>query len=363
MKVLIPYDGTRYADNALLELGAAGLGSNDEIVVVITDVWLPESLDEVLQARSERRMNLERSGTSSYAPARRRLEEERLLSLQICKRLSLRFPMWNIRIETLNGSSLVSSEILEKIARWKPDLIILGSQSGIAETSNNSHRSDLWRVVSKAKCSVRLARTQNYHEFVSTEDPVNQTIAILTGSTVDPTFIRSVARRLWPVGSEVCLFTVLRYDLSKKKDSSSQATTIEHFKWKMPRFINASPPAKGDLDLNWGTRLLESSDLLVSTRIIEATAPLELIVQKISDLKPDCLFVADGENSFVNQIASGSDLTQSSARSLLSRSSYSLEIVRTVETVEKNDVLIERQTGLSAEHAWDNLKLSATASH
>lgn len=155
MKVLIPYDGTKNAENALLELQNAGFGQRDEILIVITDVFLPESAEEFSKACRERLLNLQRFGIYSYVPARRRLEEERFLSQQIRRRLSSDFPAWNIKIETLPGLSLVSSEVLAKAAVWKADLIILGSQEGKA--SNNGYKSSLWRIVSEAECEVRLA--------------------------------------------------------------------------------------------------------------------------------------------------------------------------------------------------------------
>lgn len=157
MKVLIPYDGTKEAENALLELQNAGFGQRDEILIVITDVFLPESAEDFSKACRERKLRLEGSGNCSYVPARRRLEEERLLSREIHRRLSSDFPAWNIKIETLPGLSLVSSEVMAKAAVWKADLIVLGSQKSEVEASSNGYKSSLWRVVSEAECEVRLA--------------------------------------------------------------------------------------------------------------------------------------------------------------------------------------------------------------
>ncbi len=161
MKVLIPYDGTKAAENALLELQNADFGQTDEIVIVITDIFLPDSAEEFSKARRRRQLKLENSGNCSYIQARRQLEEEKLLSREIHNRMSSEFPAWNVRIETLPGFSLVSSEILAKAARAKPDLIILGLQESEADSTNDAYRSGLWRVVSEAECPVRLARGNN----------------------------------------------------------------------------------------------------------------------------------------------------------------------------------------------------------
>ncbi len=167
MKVLIPYDGTREAENALLELRNLEFGETDEILVVITDVFLPESKEEFFKAKNERRLNLEKSGTCSFAPARRQFEEERFLSRQIRRRLSSDFPNLNIRIETLPNFSLVSSEILAKAAREKTDLIVLGLQENKTDTANDGYKSGLWRVAAEAECPVRFARGNNNKTAIS----------------------------------------------------------------------------------------------------------------------------------------------------------------------------------------------------
>lgn len=157
MRILIPYDGTKNAENALLELKNVEFRQDDEILIVITDVFLPESAEEFLKAKKERLLNLEKSGTCSYSPARRRLEEERFLAREIRHCLLSFFPAQNIQIKTLPGLSLVSSEVLGKAARWQADLIILGSLEGGLDATKNGYKSGLWRVALEAECSVRLA--------------------------------------------------------------------------------------------------------------------------------------------------------------------------------------------------------------
>lgn len=157
MKILIPYDGTKNAENALLDLQNTGCGQDDEILIVITDIFLPESAEEFSRAVNERRLKLEKSGACSYAPAGRRFEEERLLAHEISRCLLFAFPARNIQIETLPGLSLVSSEVLKKAARWKADLIILGFEEDTLTNNTNGYRSGLRRVAAEAECAVRFA--------------------------------------------------------------------------------------------------------------------------------------------------------------------------------------------------------------
>lgn len=331
MKVLIPFDGTKYADNALLDLQAAGFGKDDEIVVAITDVWLPESADEVLKVKAERRLNLERSGTCSYAPARRRFEEERFLSSLIRKRVSSAFPMWDIRIESLPGFSLVSSEILEKASKWRPDLVVLGSQRNIVEVSNGNYRSGLWRVVSELDCSVRLARRTNYGRSLTIPDSPSRIIAVLNGSRTDEKIVTALADRRWPIESELRLVQVNRNTFPEKHKLSLPHTKVEPFKLRLPNFVNASPPENGSFKFNGRTNLLEMSGLRISRSNFEINAPPDSIIQAIRDWKPDCIFIADSTNSVGKRVSDGLATSNDLVGMLVQQAQCSIEIVRSTE--------------------------------
>lgn len=169
MKVLIPYDGTPEAENALLELENAGFGTEDEFLIVITDVFLPESKDEFFKAKNERYRNLEKSGTCSYVAARRKIEEEKFLVRRIRERLS-DFPLPNIKIETLPGDNLAAGEILEKAARYQADLIILGTREKKNDAAPNGYKSSLQRILSQSRCPVRLAFGAKSKSFETNTD-------------------------------------------------------------------------------------------------------------------------------------------------------------------------------------------------
>src|ERR1051325_1735587 len=80
LKVLIPYDGSDGAEAALRDLERAGLSQRFEALIAVTEVWLPSSPYEITRAVHARRLKLLTSGMSSFAPARRDCEEQRLLS-------------------------------------------------------------------------------------------------------------------------------------------------------------------------------------------------------------------------------------------------------------------------------------------
>jgi nucleotide-binding universal stress UspA family protein len=164
MRILIPYDGSENAENALRDLSEArfaGGGRKHEVLVVISDVWLPETTEDFFRACAARRRKLETSGMCSYVPARQKLEEERLLCREASERLARMFPSWDIRVETLPGMSLPASEFLQRAETWGADLIILGSTDDYAAAQTVRQGTGAARVAKEARCAVRIAGGRN----------------------------------------------------------------------------------------------------------------------------------------------------------------------------------------------------------
>ncbi len=335
MKILIPYDGTKAAEIALLDLQNAGFGQTDEILVVITDVFLPESAEEFFNARRMCRLNLEKSGTYSFAPARRQFEEERFLSRQI-RRLFSALPLWNIRVETLPGASLVSSEILEKAASWKADVIVLGSKEGEAAALSNGYKSGLWRVVSEAGCSVRLARRANPEKSAISPDSVQRIIAVLDGSEQDAMVIGAVARRHWSAESKIRLIKANGKTFPEQEKLYTQnSATLAHYKPKQPHYKNALPSENERFPFNQYAKLLEVVGLSVSTTILKAKAPPFFINPAIRDWQPDCVFIADAKSSAGKRTSAEQAASDDVAGMILRRAKCSVEIIRSTEKNEQ----------------------------
>src|SRR5687768_4947698 len=156
MKILVPYDGSPNSDIAMESLRSAEFAlCGHEVLAVVTDVWLHHSLEEFRSIRAGRTLQMERSGISSCAPALRIHEEERFLSGEVRRLLETNNPSSHIRVETLPGISLVSTEFVERAESWGAELVILGSQgASIAPGAR--------RVASEVRCSVRIARSPKY---------------------------------------------------------------------------------------------------------------------------------------------------------------------------------------------------------
>src|SRR5688500_4756488 len=113
LKVFIPYDGSESSDTALDNLRRAGLPQGLEALVAVTQVWLPLSPYEITHAVTARRMKLLTSGISSFAPALREYEEQRVLSLEAERRISSIFPSGTVKSEVMHEMA-VAGEILRK---------------------------------------------------------------------------------------------------------------------------------------------------------------------------------------------------------------------------------------------------------
>lgn len=124
LKVFIPYDGSESSDTALDNLRRAGLPQGLEALVAVIQVWLALSPYEITHAVSARRMKLLTSGVSSFVPALREYEEQRVLSLEADRRIRSVFPSGTVRTEVMQEFA-VAGEILRKVKSWGAELIIL----------------------------------------------------------------------------------------------------------------------------------------------------------------------------------------------------------------------------------------------
>ena len=201
LKVFIPYDGSESSDTALDDLKRAGLPQALEALVAVTPVWLPLSPYEITHAVSARRMKLLTSGTSSFVPALREYEEQRVLSLEADRRIRSIFRSGTVKTELMQEMA-VASEILRKTRSWGAELIVLG-----AKTSPSPHITDYvgpaLSVARDAPCSVRIARASDRNG----DAPVQILIGVDESDSIDQV-VQAVAERFWPAGSEASIVAV-----------------------------------------------------------------------------------------------------------------------------------------------------------
>lgn len=194
-RILIAYDGSRFADSALDDLRFAGLPDEAEAVVIcVAEVWLPpiyeiekpRFVSDALEARYQKNLEI--------------LADSKKLAESAAVRIGAAFPKWSVTAEATYGSP--AWEILFRAEEFKPDLIVVGAQGvfGIAELLIGSVAQ---KIVTEAPCSVRVARGS-----VEVEPGAVRIVVGYDGTTGADQAVRAVTERSWPAGSEAKVILV-----------------------------------------------------------------------------------------------------------------------------------------------------------
>lgn len=266
IKVLIPYDGSESAEMALDDLRRAGLPQALDAIVAVTNVWLPLSPYEITRAVSARRMKVLTAGASSFVPALRDHEEQRVLSLEGERRISSIFPLGTVRAEAMQDTATVANEILQKAKQWGAELIVVGSKSSPSPQITD-YAGPAVRVAREAHCSVRIARPSDRKD----DSPIRILIGVDGSSS--SVVVQAVADRVWPPASEARLVVVRK---GGPRDPMKDSETT--------------------LMLERAAQELRARGLTVSTAIRDGHAQ-RVLFQEARDLVADCIFIdAQGLN-------------------------------------------------------------------
>src|SRR5262245_53397501 len=151
MRILVAYEPGSPELTRATDLRRAGLPADVEVLVLsVADVLLPPPTADAaplpgvaLRARQQ--------AERALAEARRAAEEE-------AARLAAAFPSWHIRTEARADSPAWA--IVKSADEWKPEIIVVGSHDhsvlGRLMLGSVAHR-----VLTEARCSVRIARPVN----------------------------------------------------------------------------------------------------------------------------------------------------------------------------------------------------------
>ena len=268
-RVVIPYDGSENAEAALDTLNAAGLPPELEVLVAVTNVWLPLSPYDITRAVSDRRMKVLAAGGSSFVPALRDYEEQRVLSLEAEKRLSAMFPLGNIKAEAVHDVATIANEIVLKAKAWGAELIVVGSNRSPSPHIND-YAGPALKVAQDAHCSVRIARASDRKD----DSPVKIVIAaqeIHSAAEV----AQAVAARSWRAGSEAAIVMVESGPRDAAKDSEAALV------WEQLE------------------KSLRAAGLKVSTVIRNGRAE-DVLLKEARAFSADCIFIDphEGEDGF-----------------------------------------------------------------
>ncbi len=199
MKILIAYDGSRYAEAALDDLTRAGLPPDVEAhILSVAEVWLPPSdgsvdegsTDPYIQGIIDRRRE----------QGEKQVEQNKSFADQASERLRGNFADWNITASATFGSP--AWEILAKADEIQPDLIVTGSQ-GYSAVSRFLLGSISQKVLAEARHSVRVARGR-----INVDPSPIRIVVGFDGTGGARSAVDAVLKRAWPDETEIRLVSV-----------------------------------------------------------------------------------------------------------------------------------------------------------
>lgn len=298
MKVLIGYDGSPSADEALEELKRAGLPAETKILIVTAgEVWMPPANIQMHQAAMRSRRV---AGTMArlQTQAEQTLKEAGELGSEAAARIKFEFPDFQVETEIMTGDA--GAAIIKKAAEWQADLIIVGSQNRSA--IKRLFLGSVARiVVAEAGCSVRVARPG---EVEIDKTAARRVIAAIDDSDSVDLIVGEIARREWARESVVQLVSATDTFAQDAVQPFGQILDVQTIQRK-------------------AREKLAASGLKVLTVVKEGDAKTILLAEA-ETLSADCIFVGTREiKGTIKRYLLGSVST-----AILNAAPCSVEVVR-----------------------------------
>jgi len=259
MNILIAYDGSTCADDALNDLPRAGLPREaDALIVQVQERWLspPSDYKTVKEVSVTTNSNAAKPARNEEEPQAETVGESRISLERALQRLRSHFPEWKTETVSLKGSP--AREIIRQSKEWNADLIVVGSH-GCTESKRFMLGSVSHKIANEAACSVRVVRGQAWKNG----SPSRHVIG-LDGSPTAVAAVEEVARRMWTMGSEVRLIVA-------RSESEPDAKTFREL-------------------LDAARKILERAELVV-TELVEEGDPKQIIVASAEEWGADCIFL------------------------------------------------------------------------
>jgi nucleotide-binding universal stress UspA family protein len=281
MKILIGYDGSDHANDALKDLLKAGLPVEAQAVVIS----IPK---------------FERDGLLEGAPGSDEVVEEApAIAKQASDIIRGYFPAWEVRADVAVGSAV--RVVAKKARQWNPNLIVLGLQDG-TESSRLYFGDVSRRIAIGAKYSVRVARGIN----ADTED-TPRVLLCVDGSTYTEAAVGAVASRDWLKGTEVRILTV-----------------VNPFDYSIPEFLDkAIDRAKAYHRII--ANELDRAPVFTSSIVLEGEAE-QVILKVAENWRPDSLFIAPHSGNRFSRF-----LPSRVSATIVARAKCAVELARSVK--------------------------------
>jgi nucleotide-binding universal stress UspA family protein len=208
MKVLIAYDGSPCADDAIEDLRRAGLPDDVEALVLsVADVLLPPPHETTPNVRITALIGEARANAAAM------LKVADVRAVSAVQRLRAAFPAWQVQGKAIADSPAWG--VVREAESWQADLIVVGSQ-GHSAIGRLVLGSVSQTVLTHAPCSVRIGR--------SGRTAPNRPLRILVGIDGSPESemaVRAAAGRIWPSGTDIRLMMVVEPSLLDAMSTSA----------------------------------------------------------------------------------------------------------------------------------------------
>lgn len=296
MKILVAYDGSTSADDALGDLPRAGLPRQADVLIVhIQENWQspPSSAGESVGAQkvvSNSAAIAAQSARNARKEAPSEIENELAAMLaRASERLTSFFPEWTTQTLILRNSP--AREIIRQAEDWNADLIVVGSH-GHAGIKQPAMGSISQKIANEAACSVRVVRRETWKN-----GSPSRLLIGFDGTLAAQAAVEAAARRFWIMGSEARLVIVPE---KSHEDSEQLRESVAEAR-----------------------KMLERSELSVS-ELIEEGNPKQILIAAAEEWGADCIFLGanDAENATENH------LLGSVSTAVVARAHCTVEIAR-----------------------------------
>lgn len=291
MKLLIGYDGSMDANDAIHDLRQSGLPKAVEALIVSVEespIVPPLAGQKVIErAFTEWTTKLANHADIHVADALTQAKAEAEVARQ--KVLSY-FPRWTVLPMAVPGRP--AAELIQEARNNSVDLIVVGSQ-GRSALGRFILGSVSLEVALQSQCSVRIGR----HKFERDARVAKRIVVGVDALAGSEKAVKQVLSRVWPSGSEL---RILAFDEGQPS---------------IKEVISADPGSNGNVPLS------EFQGLKVTAEIRKGD-PADVLIAEADEWEADCIFVEGcfGGSSYNSQNGVVKDLA--------TKASCSVEIVR-----------------------------------
>lgn len=313
MKVLIGYDGSACATDAIEDLRHAGLPDNTEVVVLsVADVFPPAPHAPSAPGDPPAAKGTAMALSRARGMAEKAIADATALSNKGADHLRSAFPDWTIRAEA--RADAPHWALVKMAAEWQADLVVVGSH-GRSALGRVLLGSVSQQVLHNSPCSVRVSRCRPRRQ-----DPAGKRLRLLVGvdgSAGSATAVSAMEMRAWPARTEVMVVAAV--------DSRAVLATLDPTMAAGGAAMGEGPDVSAVLEqaADATAESLRGAGLSAATQVV-AGDPKSVLLSEAQQWDADCIFIGAKGHSRLDRLLIGSV-----SATIAARAHCSVEVVRT----------------------------------